>query len=104
MTFAVLVIGIVAIILYNKGYSFERMIPYLVGAAAVVLFLPLVGKTFGAVIGGTVGIFGGLIGLVFGIVGTVIGLVFGILGIVLSLVFVVLLPLAILFVVFKAVA
>lgn len=107
MTFAIVVIGIIAIILHNKGYSFERMIPYLLIGGAVALIVPLGGlialpfRIFGTVVGGVMGGVGGIIGGVFGLIGGIIGLVFGLVGIIIGGVFLVAIPLIILFAIFK---
>jgi len=124
MIFALIVMAIIAKVLHGKGYSFERMLPYLLigGIAAYILpvgkllVLPfeIIGSVFGAVfgglggaiggiIGGIFGAIGGLIGAIFGIIGATIGIVFGAIGIVFGIVTVVIIPLLIIFFVLKLV-
>lgn len=106
--FSVLIVGaVVWLVLSRKGYSFERMIPYLLGAAILAYVFPIgkwvvlpfaaLGSLFGG-IGGGIGALGGglgaMIGGIFGVlggifafIGSVIGLVFGVIGGLLGLVF-----------------
>lgn len=105
MTLAIVVMGIIAIVLYNRGYSTEKMLPYvLIGGAAVFVLPNLLGGLIALpfkIIGAVFGTVGGLIGLVFGLVGGLIGLVFGIVGIVLGTVFLLIVPAAIVLVLVK---
>ena len=101
MIFALLVVGVVAFVMYNKGYSFERMMPYLLLIGLVAFFVPVgaiianviggvfgvVGGAFGAVGGAFGGIFGGIFGAIGGLIGGLFGLIGGLLGAVFGLVF-----------------
>ena len=109
MLFSLVAMGALALILRNKGYSFEKMIPYLLVVGAITFFIPigpilaLPFKLIGGIIGGIGGFIGGIIGLVFGLIGGIIGLVFGVIGIAFGLVTVLAIPLLIIFVIFKIV-
>lgn len=109
MIFSIIVMGVLALILHNKGYSFEKMIPFLLIAGAVAFFIPIGSilaipfKIIGAVVGGIGGLIGGIIGLVVGLVGGIIGIVFGAIGVAFGLVAVLGIPLLIVFVIYKIV-
>ncbi len=94
MIFALLVIGVVAFVMYNKGYSFEKMMPYLLLIGLVAFFVPVgaiianvIGGVFGAVGGAFGGVFGGIFGAIGGLIGGLFGLIGGLLGAVFGLVF-----------------
>lgn len=101
MIFALLVVGVVALVMYNKGYSFEKMMPYLLLIGLVAFFVPVgaiianviggvfgaVGGAFGAVGGAFGGVFGGIFGAIGGLIGGLFGLIGGLLGAVFGLVF-----------------
>ena len=117
MIFALIVMAIIAKVLHGKGYSFERMLPYLLIGGIVAYILPVgkllvlpfgavfggLGGAIGGVIGGIFGAIGGLIGAIFGIIGATIGIIFGAIGIVFGIVTVVIIPLLIIFFVLKLV-
>ncbi len=109
MLFSLVAMGVLGLILSKKGYSFEKMIPYLLVVGAITFFIPigpilaLPFKLVGGLIGGIGGFIGGIIGLVFGLVGGIIGLVFGVIGIVFGVVTVLAIPLLIIFVLFKVI-
>lgn len=122
--FTFLVIVAVAWILHKKHYSVEKMIPFLILAGIVAVFIPVgsiigtvfgtigtalggifggFGGLFGGIIGGIFGVIGSVIGLVFGLVGGIIGLVMGTVGLIICSVFLLFIPLAIIFAVVKLV-
>ncbi|MGX8796410.1 hypothetical protein ACR6HW_10040 [Fusibacter sp. JL298sf-3] len=105
MTLALIVMGIMAIVMYNKGYSFEKMLPKLLIVGGILFLLP---KLLGGlivlpfhIIGVVMGAIGGAIGIVFGSIGAVIGLLFGGLGILIGAA-VLLLPLMLVILLLKA--
>ncbi len=123
MLFALIVMAVIAKIFFNKGYTFERMLPYLLVAGIIAFFIPvgaiialpfnIIGGIFGTVfgglggafgmIGGVFGIIGGIIGAVFGVIGATIGIVFGTIGVVFGIISAILVPLLIIFVIVKLV-
>jgi hypothetical protein len=124
MIFALIVMAVVAKILHGKGYTFERMIPFLLIAGIIGFIIPVgpilafpfkvLGSVFGAifgglggaiggVIGGLFGFIGGILGAVFGLIGAVIGIVFGAIGIVFGAITMVFIPLVIIFLIVKLV-
>jgi hypothetical protein len=109
MIFAIAVMGLVALFLHNRGYSFEKMITFLLIAGAVAFFIPIGSilavpfKIIGGILGGLGGLIGGIVGLVVGLVGGIIGLVFGAIGVAFGLVTLLGIPLLIVFVIYKIV-
>lgn len=89
MTLALIVMGIMAIVMYNKGYAFEKMLPKVLLTGAIIWLVPKM--LFGIavlpfhLIGGIAGAFGGIIGTIMGLVGGLIGLVFGAVGLIIGL-------------------
>jgi len=127
MVLSVIVFIIVAGILYNKGHTMEQLMPVALIAAAMAYFIPLgamlawpfkliggalgfatgalgtVAGGVGGLLGGIMGIIAGAISLVVGLVAGVIGLAFGAVGLVIGIGVVVLVPAAIIWIVFKMV-
>lgn len=124
MIFALILMAIVAKVLHGKGYTFEKMVPYLLIAGIIGFIIPIgpiiafpfkvLGSVFGAVfgglggaiggvIGGIFGFIGGILGAVFGLVGAIIGIVFGAIGIVFGVITMVFIPLMIIFLIVKLV-
>lgn len=123
MIFAIIVMAIIAKVLLNKGYTFERMIPYLLIGGIIAFFVPvgaiialpfkIIGGVFAAIfgglgglgglIGGIFGVIGGVIGAVFGAIGAVLGVVFGAIGLLFAFLSFVLIPLIVIFVIVKLV-
>jgi len=123
MIFALIVMAIIAKVLFGKGYTFERMLPFLLIGGIIAFFIPvgaiialpfkIIGGVFAAVfgglgglgglIGGIFGVIGGVIGGIFGLIGATLGLVFGAIGIAFGIVSFVFIPLLIIFVIVKLV-
>lgn len=131
MLFSLIAMLVIAKILHSKGYSFEKMAPYLILVGIIGFFIPvgtilalpfkLVGSVLGAVfgglgaalggiggalggfIGGILGFVGGILGAVMGVVGAVVGLVFGAIGLAFGLVTLIGIPLLIVFLIVKLV-
>jgi hypothetical protein len=127
MILSIIVFIVMAGILYNRGYTMEKLMPVALIAAAMAYFIPLgailawpfkliggalsfaagalgaVGGGIGGLIGGIMGIIAGAISLVVGLVGGIVGLAFGMVGLLIGIGVVVLVPLAIIWIVFKMV-
>lgn len=123
MIFSIIVMAIIAKVLSGKGYTFERMLPFLLIGGIIAFFVPvgaiialpfkIIGGVFAAIfgglgglgglIGGIFGVIGGIIGAVFGAIGAVLGLVFGTIGLVFAILSFVLIPLLVIFVIVKLV-
>lgn len=131
MLFSLIAMLVTAKVLHTKGYTFERMAPYLILVGIIGFFIPVgsilafpfkvIGSVFGAVfgglgaaigglggaigglVGGILGFVGGIIGAVMGVVGAIIGLVFGAIGLAFGLVTLIGVPLLIVFLIVKLV-
>ncbi|MBS7525854.1 hypothetical protein KHM83_04085 [Fusibacter paucivorans] len=127
MFLAVIVIALVSMMLYHRGYSAEKIIPIAILSGIVAYFIPLgamiawpfklisgalgfAGGALGAVAGGVGGLVGGILSiiagalsLVLGVIGGIIGLVFSIVGLVFGIIIAILVPLAIIWLIFKIV-
>lgn len=124
MIFALILMAIVAKVLHGKGYSFEKMVPYLLIAGIVGFVIPIgpilafpfkvlgsvfgavfggIGGAIGGVIGGIFGFIGGVLGAVFGLIGAIIGIVFGTIGAVFGIITIIFIPLLIIFLIVKLV-
>lgn len=127
MVLSIIVFMMMAGILYNRGYTMEKLMPVALIAAAMAYFIPLgailawpfkliggalsfaagalgtVAGGVGGLLGGIIGIFAGAISLVVGLIGGVIGLAFGIVGLIIGIAVVVLVPIGIIWLVFKMV-
>jgi hypothetical protein len=127
MFLSVIVIALISMMLYKRGYSAEKIIPIALLSGLVAYFVPLgamiawpfkliggalgfAGGALGTVAGGVGGLLGGILSiitgalsLVLGLVGGIIGLVFGIVGLIFGIVIAIMVPLAIIWVIFKIV-
>lgn len=110
MIFALIVMLVMAKLMYNKGYTFEKMFPYLLLVGLIAFFVPvgsILANVFGGLIGGMGGAFGGIIGgffgLIGGLIGAVFGLVFGLIGLI-GFGLMILIPLGIVYIIAKLVS
>lgn len=107
MLFSVITMAVVGKILYDKGYTMEKLIPFVLIAGLIAYYIPLVaiiawpfkvvfgfvgssfgffGGLLGTVISGSTVIISGLLGGIGGIVGLILSVLLGIIGVVLGLV------------------